>query len=107
MPKTYSRQVPVKMEGEGQEEPHAAAPSECTQQPNTSTEEYQAGVAAGQIVNPEQYTRLLHLQALAQQHGYAPNEWGRPTRQQILFILGVCASFRKMKLKTVSREEPS
>lgn len=96
---------------QGTEEIHAVVPPECTQQPKagaeTSTEEYQAGVAAAQIVNPEQYTRLLQLQALAKQHGYAPDEWGRPTRQQILFILGVCASFREMKLEAVSREEPS
>lgn len=68
-------------------------------QPEAGTEKYRAGVAAAQTVNPEEYTRLLQLQELAQQHGYAPDGWGRPSRQQILFILGVCAQFREKKAR--------
>ncbi len=55
---------------------------------------YQDGVRIAQKLNPNQYERLIQLQELARQHGYQDDEWGGPSHDQILFILGVCDRFR-------------
>jgi hypothetical protein len=64
-----------------------------------TSEAYQKGVTVVQGIDPEQDQRLLQLQELAQSQGYEPDEWRRPSHEQILFILGVCDRFRDDRLK--------
>ena len=63
------------------------------------SEPYLAGIKIALEVDPAKYTRLLELQQLARENGYPDTDWGAPSHEQILFILGVCDRFREYRQK--------
>lgn len=60
-----------------------------------SSAPYIKGREVGREVNHTNYQRLMQLQQLARENNYQDkDDYGQPSTEQILFILGVCQTFR-------------